>query len=67
MCMIGDGQVSMGNMVVKPNAQKIRRIEPKKTGDGVIVTGFAGSTADAFTLLERLGKSCRFPYRICCR
>lgn len=55
VCMIGDGQVSMGNMVVKPNAKKIRKIEAKKKGDGVIVTGFAGSTADAFTLLERLG------------
>lgn len=59
VCMIGDGQVSMGNMVVKPNAQKIRRIEQGgKKGDddenGTIITGFAGSTADAFTLLERL-------------
>merc|ERR1719223_2147762 len=59
VCMIGDGQVSMGNMVVKPNAQKIRRIEQDgRNGDdddkSVIITGFAGSTADAFTLLERL-------------
>merc|ERR1719231_1720535 len=46
--MIGDGQVSQGSMVVKPNAKKVRRI-----GDNVLV-GFAGSTADAFTLLERL-------------
>merc|ERR1719453_2227044 len=46
--MMGDGQVSRGSMVVKPNAKKVRRI-----GDEVIV-GFAGSTADAFTLLERL-------------
>ena len=46
--MIGDGQVSQGNIVVKPNALKVRRIRPN------IVTGFAGSTADAFTLLDRL-------------
>jgi ATP-dependent HslUV protease subunit HslV len=46
--LIGDGQVSQGSMVVKPNAKKVRRI-----GDDVLV-GFAGSTADAFTLLERL-------------
>ena len=48
--MIGDGQVSMGNIVVKGNARKVRRI-----GDDILV-GFAGSTADAFTLLERLEK-----------
>jgi len=46
--LIGDGQVSQGNMVVKPNARKIRRL-----GKNVIL-GFAGTTADAFTLLERL-------------
>ena len=48
VALIGDGQVSQGSMVVKPNAKKVRRI-----GDDVLV-GFAGSTADAFTLLERL-------------
>lgn len=48
VCLIGDGQVSLGNTVVKPNAKKVRRI-----GDH-IVAGFAGSTADAFTLIERL-------------
>jgi len=48
VAMIGDGQVSLGNIVMKPNAKKVRRI-----GDDIIV-GFAGSTADAFTLLERL-------------
>ncbi len=67
--MMGDGQVSMGNMVVKPNARKIRKIFPKTVGgkakddggNGVIV-GFAGSTADAFTLLERLeGKLDEYP------
>ncbi|BEV01989.1 ATP-dependent protease subunit HslV [Novosphingobium olei] len=45
----GDGQVSMGNTVMKPNARKVRRI-----GDGKVVAGFAGATADAFTLFERL-------------
>lgn len=47
--MIGDGQVSMGASIVKPNARKVRRI-----GNGKVLTGFAGSTADALTLLERL-------------
>ena len=45
----GDGQVSLGHTVVKPNAKKVRRI-----GDGNIIAGFAGATADAFTLFERL-------------
>ena len=45
----GDGQVSMGNTVVKSNARKVRRL----AGDKVIA-GFAGATADAFTLFERL-------------
>jgi len=45
----GDGQVSMGNTVMKPNAKKVRRI-----GDGQVIAGFAGATADAFTLFERL-------------
>lgn len=46
----GDGQVSMGNTVMKPNARKVRRI-----GEGrKVVAGFAGATADAFTLFERL-------------
>jgi ATP-dependent HslUV protease, peptidase subunit HslV len=56
VCMMGDGQVSMGSMVAKPNAKKIRRIEAKtKDGEfGPTIVGFAGSTADAFTLLERL-------------
>jgi len=44
----GDGQVSLGNTVMKATARKVRRL-----GDGVIV-GFAGSTADAFTLYEKL-------------
>ncbi len=53
----GDGQVSMGGTVVKGNATKIRRL-----GDGAIIAGFAGATADAFTLFERLeGKLERHP------
>ena len=47
----GDGQVSLGNTVIKGTAKKIRRF---KVGGYEIITGFAGSTADAFTLLERL-------------
>eukprot|EP01102_Stenamoeba_stenopodia_P003219 TRINITY_DN13153_c0_g1_i1.p1 TRINITY_DN13153_c0_g1~~TRINITY_DN13153_c0_g1_i1.p1 ORF type:complete len:246 (+),score=69.57 TRINITY_DN13153_c0_g1_i1:85-738(+) len=46
--MIGDGQVSLGSTVVKPNAKKVRRLKDN------IIAGFAGATADAFTLLERL-------------
>jgi ATP-dependent protease HslVU, peptidase subunit len=47
----GDGQVSLGQTVVKGTARKVRRLKP---GGTEIVAGFAGSTADAFTLLERL-------------
>ncbi|KAF0137547.1 MAG: ATP-dependent HslUV protease peptidase subunit HslV [Rhodospirillaceae bacterium] len=46
----GDGQVSLGQTVVKSNARKVRRLG----GEGLIIAGFAGSTADAFTLFERL-------------
>tara|TARA_B100000424_G_scaffold171302_1_gene131987 strand:+ start:68 stop:583 length:516 start_codon:yes stop_codon:yes gene_type:complete len=45
----GDGQVSMGNTVIKSTAKKVRRIEKRD-----VVAGFAGSTADALTLFERL-------------
>ena len=48
----GDGQVTMGNTVMKPNAKKVRRIG----ADGKVIGGFAGATADAFTLFERLEK-----------
>ena len=48
----GDGQVSLGQTVIKGNARKVRRIG--KNSD--VITGFAGATADAFTLLERLEK-----------
>ncbi len=46
----GDGQVSMGQTVMKPNARKVRRLGP----EGAVIGGFAGATADAFTLFERL-------------
>src|SRR5215472_14248125 len=45
----GDGQVSIGQTVVKANAKKVRRL-----GKGEVIAGFAGATADAFTLFERL-------------
>ena len=48
----GDGQVSLGQTVIKGNARKVRRIG--KNND--VITGFAGATADAFTLLDRLEK-----------
>jgi ATP-dependent HslUV protease, peptidase subunit HslV len=47
--IIADGQVSMGQTVIKGNARKVRRL-----ADGSIIAGFAGATADAFTLFERL-------------
>ncbi len=49
VAIAGDGQVSFGQTVLKANAKKIRKI-----GDGSIIVGFAGATADAFTLFERL-------------
>ena len=53
----GDGQVSIGETVIKSNACKVRRL-----GDGDVIAGFAGATADAFTLFERLeGKLDQYP------
>ncbi len=58
VAMAGDGQVTMGQTVVKGNARKVRRIG----SGGLVLAGFAGATADAFTLLERLeAKLERFP------
>jgi ATP-dependent HslUV protease subunit HslV len=58
VAMAGDGQVSLGQTVVKGNARKVRRIG----AGGTVLSGFAGATADAFTLLERLeAKLERFP------
>jgi ATP-dependent HslUV protease subunit HslV len=45
----GDGQVTIGQTIVKANAKKVRRL-----GKGEVIGGFAGATADAFTLFERL-------------
>jgi ATP-dependent HslUV protease subunit HslV len=60
VALAGDGQVSLGNTVVKGNARKVRRI-----GNGSVIAGFAGATADAFTLLERLeAKLERFPNQL---
>jgi ATP-dependent HslUV protease subunit HslV len=53
----GDGQVSVGQTVIKSNAKKVRRL-----GKGDVIGGFAGATADAFTLFERLeGKLEQYP------
>ncbi len=58
VAMAGDGQVSLGQTIVKGNASKVRRIG----AGGAVLAGFAGATADAFTLLERLeSKLERFP------
>ncbi len=49
--MVGDGQVTLGNTVMKENACKVRRL-----GSGSVLSGFAGSTADAFSLFEKFEK-----------
>jgi len=59
--MAGDGQVTLGQTIVKGNARKVRRIG----ASGGVIAGFAGATADAFTLLERLeSKLERFPSQL---
>ncbi|MCP9318551.1 ATP-dependent protease subunit HslV [Acetobacter persici] len=61
VAMAGDGQVTLGQTVIKGNARKVRRIGPS----GSILAGFAGATADAFTLLERLeAKLERYPNQL---
>ena len=59
----GDGQVTMGQTIMKPNAKKVRRLGPAgPDGRGLVIGGFAGATADAFTLFERLeAKLERYP------
>ena len=58
LVVMGDGQVSMGQTIMKGNARKVRRLGEK----GEILAGFAGATADAFTLFERLDQKLeRFP------
>lgn len=51
IAMAGDGQVTLGETVMKGNARKVRRLY-----DGKVIAGFAGATADAFTLLEKFEK-----------
>mgnify|MGYP003345153272 FL=1 len=56
----GDGQVSLGQTIIKGNARKVRRL-----GKGDVIAGFAGATADAFTLFERLeGKLDQYPAQL---
>ena len=56
----GDGQVSLGQTIVKSNAKKVRRL-----ADGSVIAGFAGATADALTLFERLeGKLEQYPRQL---
>jgi ATP-dependent HslUV protease subunit HslV len=50
----GDGQVSIGQTIVKANAKKVRKLGKGPAGSGDVIGGFAGATADAFTLFERL-------------
>jgi len=58
--MAGDGQVTHGQTIIKANARKVRRL-----GDGNVIAGFAGATADAFTLFERLeGKLEQYPSQL---
>lgn len=52
--LIGDGQVSVGHTVMKATANKLRKISNKDNPESEIITGFAGATADALTLFERL-------------
>jgi ATP-dependent HslUV protease subunit HslV len=57
VAMAGDGQVTMGETVMKHNARKVRRLQ-----DGKVLAGFAGATADAFTLFDRFeGKLKEYP------
>jgi len=60
VAIAGDGQVSLGNTVLKSTAKKIRKLN-----DGKVIVGFAGATADAFTLFERLeGKLEQYPNQL---
>ena len=61
----GDGQVSLGNTIIKSTAKKVRKIDKRN-----VIAGFAGSTADALTLFERLEaklrKTCWQSYKSSC-
>lgn len=60
LVLAGDGQVSVGPTIMKANARKVRRL-----ADGQVVAGFAGATADAFTLFERLEQKLeRYPRQL---
>ena len=52
--LAGDGQVSLGQTVIKSNARKVRRLDSKGSDGSAVIAGFAGATADDFTLFERL-------------
>jgi len=54
VAVVGDGQVSLGPTIVKPNAMKLRRIGEAGDSESNIIAGYAGGTADALTLLDRL-------------
>ena len=60
VAMGGDGQVTVGETVMKANATKVRRL-----ADGEVLAGFAGAVADAFTLFERFEESSRSSTRTC--
>ena len=53
VAMAGDGQVSLGDTIAKPDAVKVRRLDNMGDGHAGVLVGFAGSAADAFALLER--------------
>jgi ATP-dependent HslUV protease subunit HslV len=60
VAVVGDGQMTQGSFVAKPNARKVRRV-----GDGNVIAGFAGATADALALIERLeGKLDQYPTQL---
>src|SRR3954464_15079814 len=59
----GDGQVTLGQTVIKPNARKVRRLGAQDSNGGSVIGGFAGATADAFTLFERLQRKLQQHHR----
>ena len=63
VAIVGDGQVTAGSCIVKGKARKVRKL-----GDGAVISGMAGSTADCLTLLERLeGSLEKYPGQpVCC-
>jgi ATP-dependent HslUV protease, peptidase subunit HslV len=57
----GDGQVTLGNIIIKATARKVRRLHGQK-----VLAGFAGGTADAFTLFERFEAKLKSTRGTCC-